>query len=79
METRTTWSLKEGNGARQERWRKGRSLLVMSGKADESPAQWGGEVVLSWGTAGLAGVTAATLGFIPSWGRCQEEGQDIGG
>lgn len=79
METRTTWSLKEENGARQERRRKGRSLLVMAGKADGNPEPWGGEVVLSWATAGLAGVTAATPGSVLSWGRCQEEDQDKGG
>lgn len=69
METRTTWSLKEENGARQERQREGKSLLVMAGKADESPAPWGREVVLSWVKAGLAAVTAATPGLVPSWGK----------
>lgn len=78
MVTRTTWSLKEENGARQERRREGKSLLVMAEKAEENPAPWGGEVVLSWGMAGLAGLTGATPGLILSWGRREEEDQDIG-
>lgn len=55
MVTRTTWSLKEENGARQERRREGKSLLVMAEKAEENPAPWGGEVVLSWAWPGLLG------------------------
>lgn len=76
MESGTTWSLKEENGARQGRGgREGRSLLVVAGKADGSPAR-GGEVGLS--PAGFTGITADTPGLGLGWRRCQEEKQDIG-